>query len=164
VEIVKAPRLEMLPERAYLGIRVVTPFRGMLGVGDDLLRELRAWVAKSDAEPVGYGFLRLYVVDMQGPMDIEVGIITHTTYAGDGRVEPGVLPAGRYVTLTYRNHGVRANGALIDWAHDNGVAFDRRQVPEGDAFACRYEAFLTDPKQEPRKTRWEVEVSIKAVD
>jgi hypothetical protein len=37
---------------------------------------------------------------------------------------------------------------------------DRETVPEGDAFACRYEAFWTDPAVEPRKTRWTVELSM----
>ena len=52
---------------------------------------------------------------------------------------------------------MRANRALIEWARDNGVAFDRADVPEGDRFACRYEAYLTDPKLEPRKTKRAVE-------
>ena len=40
------------------------------------------------------------------------------------------------------------------------LVLDRRTVPEGDAFACRYEAFWTDPAVEPRKTRWTVELSM----
>ena len=45
MEIVRPARVEERPERPYVGIRVVTPFRGMLGVYDDLLKELSAWVA-----------------------------------------------------------------------------------------------------------------------
>ena len=56
---------------------------------------------------------------------------------------------------------MRANRALIEWARDNDVRFDRQDVPEGDQFACRYEAYLTDPKVEPRKTKQEVELAIK---
>ena len=31
----------------------------------------------------------------------------------------------------------------------------------GDAFACRYEAYITDPRTEPRKTKWEVELNMR---
>lgn len=147
-----------------MGIRVVTPFRGMLKVRDELLREVRAWIEESDAESIGHGFLRLHVIDMNGPMDIEVGYFTRCAYRGRGRIKPGSMPAGRYATLTYRDHSLRANRALIEWARDDGIEFDRRDEPEGDAFACRYEANLTDPKEEPRKTRWDVELAFRIVD
>jgi effector-binding domain-containing protein len=159
--ITEPPRLERRLERTYLGIRVVTPFRGMLRVRDELLAELYAWLASRHIEPTEPFFLRLRVIDMDGPMDLEVGVITPTLLAGDDRVRPGVLPAGRYATLTYVDHARRANRALIDWARDNGVSFDRWDDPGGDAFACRYEAYITDPRTEPRKTKWKVELNIR---
>lgn len=42
-----------------------------------------------------------------------------------------------------------------------GAAFDRHDEPEGDAFACHYEAYLTDPSDEPRKTKWDVELAFR---
>lgn len=41
--------------------------------------------------------------------------------------------------------------------------FDRSDDPNGDRFACRYEAYLTDPRTEPRKTKWEVELNIRVM-
>jgi len=161
VQIIRPPRVEQRPEKTYLGIRVVTPFRGMLRVRDELLAELYMWLASHDIEPTGPFFLRLHVIDMEGPMDLEVGVITTTELEGDDRVRPGVLPAGGYATLTYVDHARRANKALIEWARDNGVAFDRWDEPSGDAFACRYEAYITDPRTEPRKTKWEVELNMR---
>lgn len=164
MEIIAPPRIEQRPERVYMGIRVVTPFRGMLKERDELLREVRAWIEEVDAEPIGHGFLRLHVIDMKGPMDIAAGYFTREPYEGAGRIKPGSMPAGRYATLTYRDHAMRANRALIEWARENGIKVDQREQPEGDAFACRYEAFLTDPKQEPRKTRWDVELAFRIAD
>ena len=63
--------------------------------------------------------------------------------------------------MKYRDHARRANQALQAWALDNGLSLDRTTVPAGDAFACRYEAFWTDPAIEPRKTRWTVELSVR---
>jgi effector-binding domain-containing protein len=164
VEILREPRVEQRAERIYAGIRVVTPFRGMLKVRDELLRESRAWIDESDVEPIDCGFMRLHVIDMNGAMDIEVGYFTSRPCQGRGRIKPGSMPAGRYATMTYRDHSLRANRALIEWARDTGIEFDHREEPEGDAFACRYEANLTDPKDEPRKTRWNVELAFRIVD
>jgi effector-binding domain-containing protein len=163
VEIIAPPRVEHRQERPYVGIRVVTPFRGMLKVRDELLREVRAWIEESDVDPIEHGFLRLHVIDMNGPMDIEAGYFTRELSHGAGRIKPGSMPAGRYATLTHRDHSIRANRALIDWARDSGIEFDGHAEREGDAFACRYEAFLTDPKEEPRKKRWNVELAFRIV-
>ena len=138
----------------------MTAFRGMLKVRDDLLAELYDWLDRRGIEAAGPFFFQLHVVDMAGPMDIEVGVVTPDRLTGDARVRAGVLPAGPYATLTYRNHAIRANRALIEWARDNRVEFDREHDPAGERFACRYEAYLTDPRTEPRKTKWQVELNI----
>ena len=75
-------------------------------------------------------------------------------------LHPDSMTAGSYATMKYRDHARRANQALQDWARDSGLELDRRTVPEGDEFACRYEAYWTDPAVEPRKTRWTVELAI----
>jgi hypothetical protein len=165
VDLIKPPRIEERPAVDYVGIRVVTPFRGMLRVRDDLMTDLVAWLDSHGEGGSGPLFFRLHVIDMDGPMDVEVGAVTARPLAGDGdRVRRGRLPAGRYATLTYRNHSLRANKALLQWVRDHRVALDRRETAEGDAFGCRYEAYLTDPRTEPRKTKWETELSMRVAD
>jgi effector-binding domain-containing protein len=160
MDLLEPPRVVERPQQNYLGIRVVTPFRGMLSTRNELINELDGWLKRHGIDDVGPFFLRLHVIDMNGPMDMEVGVVTPGPRAGDERVQPAMLPAGRYATLTYRNHSLRANRALIEWAASQGIAFDRRDVADGDLFACRYEAFRTDPRTEPRKTKWEVELNF----
>lgn len=161
MEIVAPATVEERPAIPYVGIRVITPFRGMLRVRDQLLAEARAGIDEIGIETLGYGFLRLYVVDMNGSMDMEAGYYTtQPVETGHPRLRPGSMAAGRYATMRYRDHARRANQALQHWVLDNGLVLDRRGVPEGDQFNCRYEAFWTDPAVEPRKTRWTVELSI----
>jgi hypothetical protein len=161
MEIVEPARVEERPAIPYVGIRVITPFRGMLAVRDRLLKEARAQISEAGIETVGHGFLRLHVIDMDGPMDLEAGYLTAAPVQIDHpRLRSGSMDAGSYATMKYRDHARRANQALQDWARDNGLMLDRRTVPEGDEFACRYEAFWTDPAVEPRKTRWTVELAI----
>ncbi|BCJ47738.1 DNA gyrase inhibitor [Actinoplanes ianthinogenes] len=163
MEVVDGPSIVAKPDRSCVGIRLVTPFRGMFAVRDRLMAELYSW-ADDRAIAYGHTFFRLHVVDMDGPMDVEVGVVTERPVQGDGRVRAGVLPAGRYATLTYINHGRRANGLLRDWAHEHGLTLDRAASPEGERFGCRYEAYLTDPRSEPMKTRWQIELAIRLAD
>ena len=71
---------------------------------------------------------------------------------------------GRYATLTYINHGRRANGMLRNWVQEQGLTLDRTESPEGERFGCRYEAYLTDPRSERMKTRWQTELAIRLAD
>jgi hypothetical protein len=161
MEIIEPPRVEERSAIPYVGIRVITPFRGMLAVRDRLLAEARAEIKEAGIETVGYGFLRLHVIDMDGQMDLEAGYFTAgPTHIEDARLRSGSMAAGNYATMKYQDHARRANQALQDWARHNGVVLDRRTVPEGNEFACRYEAFWTDPAIEPRKTKWTVELAI----
>ena len=158
--IVGEPRLDTRPERPYLGIRVRVPMKGMAGVIARLRQELTAWFAQRQVEAAGSAFVRYHVIDMAGEMDIEVGIPVATPSPGDERVRPGLLPAGRYASLVYTGSGLAGNKALLQWGRDSGLAWDRWADPRGDAFRARYETYLTDPRVEPRKTKWAVEVAI----
>jgi hypothetical protein len=66
--------------------------------------------------------------------------------------------------LTYINHGRRANRALLEWIRQHDLVPDRVESPAGDRFGCRYEAYLTDPRSERRKTRWHIELDIRLAD
>jgi effector-binding domain-containing protein len=160
MEIIEGPAVVERPERHALAIRTVTPFRGMFAVRDELMASLYTWFEAAGLT-AGTVYFRLHVIDMDGPMDIEVGILTGEPRKGDDRVRPAVLPAGRYATLVYVNHGRRANKTLLDWAAAEGLALDRSADPAGDRFGCRYEAYLTDPRTERMKTRWQIELAMR---
>jgi effector-binding domain-containing protein len=162
--IIVQPRIDARTEQPYMGIRTQTPMKGMSKVVGKLFKEIGAWAKQRGLQPAGPPFLRYYVIDMAGEMDIEVGIPVEAPLPGDGRVAASTLPAGRYASLIYAGSGYTGNKALLDWAWSNGYAWDRWKDPKGDAFRARYETYLTDPAVEPRKTRWEIEVAIKLAD
>lgn len=152
------------PERYYLGIRFSSPFEGMFAVVTKALKELRKWSKASSISEEGPYFLRYYHCDMKSTMDVEVGLMTSSALVGEGSIQPGSLPKGRYATLVYKGNGLRGNQSLMKWAHDHGVTFDPLVVGEAESYACRYEAYLTDYRTEPRKLLWDVELSIKIAD
>ena len=158
------PRIDEREATPYMGIRVQTPMKGMSKVISKLSKELPAWFKQNNVEPAGPPFLRFHVIDMKREMDIEYGIPVAEDRSDDGRVTAGALPAGRYASLIYSGSGYTGNKALLDWARTQGLVWDRWADPRGDAFRARYETYLTDPKVEPRKTKWEIEVAIKLAD
>ncbi|GIF22722.1 effector-binding domain-containing protein [Actinoplanes tereljensis] len=163
MEIIDGPAVVAIADRHYAGLRTITPFKGMFAVRDRLMKELYGWLDDHEIA-TGRTFFRLHVVDMDGPMDVEVGVLTDGPVEGDERVKAAVLPAGRYATLTYTGHGRPANGALIDWVRQQDLALDCVADPAGDRFGCRYEAYLTDPRTERMKTRWQIELAIRLAD
>ncbi|MET3899743.1 effector-binding domain-containing protein [Devosia sp. UYZn731] len=163
MEIIAAPALGFRQAYPTLGIRVHAPFRGMLSVRDQLWAELIDWLKANNVPYTGRLFLRFHVVNMTGTMDMEAGVITSERLGGDDRIKPGELPAGDYVTLTHRDHSVRANKLLLQWAADNQIELDKTTGESGDHFACRYERVSSDIRTERRRTNWLVELNIRAL-
>ena len=158
------PKIAYRDQKLYMGIRTITPFQGMFAEVDKLLKELRLWVKQQGIADEGPFFLRYHVIDMQGPMDIELGFVVSVHLPADGHVKPGILPAGQYAALTYTGSGMAGNKTLISWAKEHAITWDRWEDAAGDAFCCRYEAYLTDYRLEPRKKLWEIDLAIKIAD
>lgn len=157
-------KVEQRPEIPYMGIRFIAPFAGMFKQIALVQKELVRWFKDEGVKPECPPLLRYYVIDMKGEMTLEYGIQVATLLPGDERVKPATLPAGRYTSLIYSGGGFQGNKTLIEGARAQGLEFDRWDTEQGDNFRCRYEAFLTDPKVEPRKTKWDIEVAIRLKD
>lgn len=149
------------PARPYVGIRLQTPFPGMFAVATKALKELRAWSKAGGVAEEGPYFLRYYHCVMSEIMEIEAGFMTGVEPPQHDRITSGLLPTGRYASLTYRGNGLRANQALMQWARDTGTRFDPIDPNLSESYVCRYEAYLTDYRIEPRKLLWDVELSIR---
>jgi effector-binding domain-containing protein len=161
------PKIEERAEQHYAGIRTQVTM-GELGSGivPQLHAEVMDWLNQHGVSPAGAPILRYHVIDMAGKLDIEIGWPVAAPVAGNGRVNAGVLPAGRYASLIYTGaaNGVAGNAALITWAKERGIVWDRWETPAGDAFRARVETEHTDPAEEPDMAKWQTEVAIKLAD
>ena len=158
------PKLDDRTEQPYMGIRTQVPMEEMgSGLIPRLHGEVMSYLKKQDVAPAGAPFIRYWVINMPGLMDIELGWPVASALPGDGRVAAGSLPAGRYASLIYTGimNGVAGNAALLDWGAQQGLAWDSWSSDAGDAFGARYETFLTDPDDEPDMAKWETEVAIR---
>lgn len=161
-----APKVEERNEQHTAGIRTET-MQELGTVIPQLLGEVFVWVEKQQgATLAGAPFIRYYVIDMAAKLDIELGVPLATPLAGDGRVAAGLIPAGRYATLTYTGvaNGIPGNAALLNWGNGQGLRWDTWATERGDAFGARYESFLTRPEDEPDPAKWQTEVAIRLAD
>ena len=158
------PKIDQRPKFTYMGIRTIAPFKGMSKEVDRISKELNAWINEKNVKPAGPPFLRFHVIDMSGFMDISFGVPVRKALPNDGEIKSDVIPAGRYASLIYSGGGISANRTLIEWVRAQGMDFDRWDTEQGDNFRGRYETYLTDPKIESRKSRWQIEVAIKLAD
>lgn len=158
------PKIERRQKLTYMGIRTIAPFKGMSNVIDRISHDLSKWVDERNIKTSGPPFLRFHVIDMRGFMDISFCVPVRKALPDDGDVKADFIPAGRYASLVYSGGGISANQALIEWVRAQGLDFDRWDTEQGDNFRGRYEIYLTDPKVEPRKSKWKIEVAIKLAD
>jgi effector-binding domain-containing protein len=159
-------KIEERSEQPYMGIRTQVHWSEFPKVIPECLSEVFGWLGKEGIAPVGPPFIRYHVINMEALMDVEMGVLVAEALAGNGRVQAGILPAGRYASLVYTGvqNGIPANGALLEWGASKGLVWDNWQVESGDAFGGRVEFFLTEPDDEPDPAKWETEVAIRLAD
>lgn len=161
-----APRIVERAEQPYVAVsgRVTMQTIGAIA---DRLPEVFAWLGARGLEPAGAPFFKYDLIDMERQLEVEAGVPVAAAAAGDGEVVAGVLPAGRYASLTHVGHPdelVEATTALLDWAAQQGLAWDMNETPEGQRWGCRLEVYKTDPAEQPDMSKWETELLFRLAD
>ena len=127
-----APQIVTRTEQPYVAIRARVTMSELPGLADRL-GEVFGWLGAHQIAPAGAPFFRYDVIDMARELEVEAGVPVAVAVAGDGPVSPGVLPAGRYATLTHVGpYGelAAATSTLLDWAAGQGLTWDMQ--PAGD--------------------------------
>jgi effector-binding domain-containing protein len=160
------PRIIERRAQPYLAIRKIVkiPFGT---VASKSLADLKRWMRKRGVEAIDAPFFRYNIIDMPSALEIDFGAPTAVEEAGDDAVVSGLLPAGRYASLTYTGPYtglIKANAALLDWIAAAGLKLDMHSSPAGDVFGCRLEIYLTDPKVEKDRSKWVTELAFKLAD
>jgi effector-binding domain-containing protein len=159
-------RIELRAAQPYAGIAVRVAMDGLSGAVDEAFPELFGWLAAQDIPAAGPPFIRYLVVDMAAELRIELAVPVSVDFRGSERIQPGVLPAGRYVTLRHTGPYdglVASNAALQQWAQQRGITFDSWDTPAGSVWRGRAEHYLTNPSAEPDPAKWEVDVAYLAL-
>jgi effector-binding domain-containing protein len=159
------PKIVERAAQPYFAIKqqVTIPFGETIG---KIMPELDAWIAAHKVTTSGAPFFKYNVVKMP-ELEIEFGFPVAMPVAGDSRAMAGVLPAGRYASLTYwgpYDDLMEVTTMLIGWARQKELRWDARESPNGEIFASRLEIYHTDPMTEPDPQKWETELLFKLAD
>jgi effector-binding domain-containing protein len=156
------PTIVERAEQPYVAIRETVPMSG-IGEVADRIPEVFDWLAAHGVEPVGAVFFKYDVVDMERGLTIQIGVPVEQAQTGDEEVVAGVLPGGRYASVTHIGHPDDLMGVTRDlfaWADGQNLEWD----VEGNKWGSRLEVYKSDPLEVPDMTTWETELLFRLKD
>jgi effector-binding domain-containing protein len=160
------PEITERPDQPYVAIRAHVTMQELAGLGQRI-GDVFGWLGARGVPPAGAPFFKYNVIDMERQLEVEAGVPTAAELDGDDQVITGVIPAGRYATVTYAGHPdglLGATAALLDWAAANGLQWDMSQAEDGERWRARLESYLTDPGEQPDMTKWETQLAFRLAD
>jgi RNA polymerase sigma-70 factor (ECF subfamily) len=149
-------------EQPYVAIRALVTMQTLGQVVPGLHPEVRRWLRSQGLQPAGRPFFRYNVIDMDRQLEVEAGFPVAAPVSGEDQVLAAVLPAGRYATLWHTGHPdglVGASETLLDWAAQQGLAWDVTSTPDGQKWGCRLEIYHDEPGQDMND--WKTELAFK---
>ncbi len=161
------PTIVEREEQPYAGVGRTVRLREIGEAFPRMMGELAAGLARLGVAPAGPPFLRYIVIDMEGDLQIELGIAVVAPVPSDDALIAGVLPAGRYGTVIHTGPFdtlADANAELQAWAAREGLRWAAVETPIGDRWDARLEIYLTDPEAEPDPATWRTEVAYLLAD
>jgi effector-binding domain-containing protein len=157
-----SPRFEIRSAQSYAAIRLRTPRRSLATEAPKAIAEVAKWLGKNRVAPGGPPLIRYLTIGNDETVDVEIGIGTSEP-AGGGRILPGTVPRGRYLTVIHTgpyDRLVDTTAALLEWAKANHVTWDNHEGPTGTAWKARVEHYLTDPEEQPNPEKWETKLAF----
>lgn len=134
-------QVQDIPAQPTVQVRRVTAVEGLRDVFDASYGALWGYFAAQGVEAAGPPFAIYHNMDMSA-LDMTLGFPVAEPLPGDGNVQGGVFPAGRWATTLHTGpyDGVGAAYAALEaWATEQGY------TPSG--IACEF--YLNDPRDVP---------------
>lgn len=161
------PEIVERPAQPYAFVRFAVPMNDMQKPADEGFPKLFTELDRQGLKPIGAAFYNYRRIDMAGTLDVEAGIAVERAGTDAGDVHFGVLPKGRFVTLTWTGHPdklMTVTGMLIGWLKETGTSLDVAEKGDGDHFACRLEIYESDPSEVPNMDDWVTTLAFKLAD
>lgn len=135
------PEIKTLPAQPTLVVRTHAPVKQLGQVVGAAFGAVIQYLGELGEQPAGPSFAVYYNSDMQN-LDMEIGFPVARALPGNGEIQAGEIPAGRYATCLYTgpySNFAEAYAALSKWLEEQG-----QRVTE-----VAYEMYLDDPSITP---------------
>jgi effector-binding domain-containing protein len=150
-------------EQPYVAVRATVTMDELGGLGARL-GEVAGWLGARGLAPAGPPFFRYNVIDMMRDLEVDAGFPVATATEGGGEIVAGVLPAGRYATVTHTGNPselLDVTRELLEWAAPQGLKWDMTQTGRGERWGCRLETYFTNPDEEPDMNKWVTQLAFR---
>lgn len=153
-------------EQPYVGRRESITMTEFARVADHL-PGMFGRLAETGVPVAGPPFFRYRVIDMSADLVVEAGIPVAERIDVPEPLFVESLPGGRYATVTHIGHPdelMAVTSRLLDWARDQGLAWDMQPTPTGEVWGCRLEVLMTNPAEEPDMHKWTTTLLFKLAE
>jgi effector-binding domain-containing protein len=160
------PTIVERESQPYVAVRGVVTMATFPAIADRI-PEVFSWLAARGIAPDGAPFFRYLVMDMPDRVEVEAGVPTMKSVSGEGDVVAGVLPAGRFATVTHLgDYGglVDTTAELLAWAAEHDEKWDVTDTPRGERWGCRLEVLQTSPRFVPDPAEWRTDLVFRLAD
>lgn len=140
------PQVQYCDARPYAAIRAKLRRPDQVSAWAPLMwAEVRSWLAFEGRLEAGPPFIRYFVLNEAGPVEVEAGLTifspllgTEATGTATGRILTGVLSAGEYATILHEGPTAEllpARAALRAWGRSQGLRLEESvDAPNGELF------------------------------
>jgi|tagenome__1003787_1003787.scaffolds.fasta_scaffold20755249_2 effector-binding domain-containing protein len=153
-------------EQPYLALRQTVTMTTIPEIADRF-PELFGWLGERGIEVIDAPFLKYNVFHSSGRLEMEAGVPVRDRIPGDDRIVAGVLPGGRFASVTHHGHPsglLEVTANLLDWGAKQGLRWDMSASDEAETWGMRIELYKTNPALEPDPNRWETELVFRLAD
>ncbi|HEY0812267.1 MAG TPA: GyrI-like domain-containing protein [Pseudonocardia sp.] len=160
------PSIVERESQPYVAVRGVVTAATFPAIADRI-PEVFSWLAARGIAPDGPPFFRYLVIDAPDRLEVEAGVPTATSVAGEGDVVAGVLPAGRFATTTHLGDyaGLADTTAeLLAWAEEHDEKWDVAKTRHGERWGCRLAVLQTSPRFAPDPADWLTDLVFRLAD
>jgi effector-binding domain-containing protein len=154
------PIIERRNEQPYMAIRIRVEMDEISIACPPLIGEVLDWLMKKNSRPLGPAFFRYFSCEGNG-LVMDIGTLVRDPLPGDGRVEPGSFPAGRYVKLAYYGDYRQLRSAhlsLEKWAEERQLHWEQTLSKRGVAWGARTEFYINSPNEGPDAAKWHTDL------
>jgi effector-binding domain-containing protein len=157
------PTIEERAAQPYVAIEATVSMDTISAIADRL-SEVFGWLATEGGTQSGPPFFKYEIIDMARRLVIRVGVPVAEPLEGSGDILPGMLPAGRYATVSHVGHPqelMEVTRDLLVWAAAEGLTFDMEHRPDGEHWGSRLEFYLSDPREVLDMNKWETVLAFR---
>lgn len=148
----------------YIGVPISARFSefGTPGGPNEAVPRIYQWLAEHEINPIGGPlFIYRHIGDPADPVDLTVGVPIAEAVRPSAGLALGTLPPGTYLVGRHTgppDENPAAQAEVRTWAEHNGMTISSSAESDGESWTGHAEHFLTNPADEPDKSKWVTEL------